>query len=140
MFLNQNIYNFLLKKLTKQNKIQLFQKQLPYKFFECCFWKMWFSFQLTKHVFHFENRKFFCFFLFPLKTRKQKQKTKRVTKHGFKFAKTCMWVCNFQHVRREGNKLAHSLARRAVLATDTDVWLEELPLYLENVFQLDLPE
>ena len=44
----------------------------------------------------------------------------------------------FQHVRREGNKLAHAPARRAVLFVDTDVWVEELPADLEDVFQMDL--
>ena len=29
--------------------------------------------------------------------------------------------CQFQHVRREGNKLAHALVRRAILTADTDV-------------------
>ena len=61
--------NFFLKKLTKQNKIQLFQKQLPNKFPKFCFWKMCFSFQITKHVFHLENRNFFFFnnLFFPWK-------------------------------------------------------------------------
>ena len=43
----------------------------------------------------------------------------------------------FQHVKRDGNKLAHSLARRAVSSADTDVWAEELPSDLEDVFQFD---
>ena len=38
-----------------------------------------------------------------------------------------MQACHFQHVRREGNKLAHALARRAVSSADFDVWVEELP-------------
>ena len=46
--------------------------------------------------------------------------------------------CNFQHVCREGNNLAQALARKAVLFADTDVWVEELPNDLEDVFQLDL--
>ena len=29
--------------------------------------------------------------------------------------------CRFQHVRREGNRLAHSLAKKAVLSADTKV-------------------
>ena len=43
------------------------------------------------------------------------------------------FICNFLHVNRKGNKLAHALARRAVLSVDTDVWIEELPRDLENV-------
>ncbi|XP_030924737.1 uncharacterized protein LOC115951725 [Quercus lobata] len=46
--------------------------------------------------------------------------------------------CSFVHVRREGNKLAHALARRAVLSADTDVWVEELPNDLDDVFRSDL--
>ena len=33
--------------------------------------------------------------------------------------------CSFLHVQREGNKLAHALVRRAVLSTDTDVWVRK---------------
>ena len=40
--------------------------------------------------------------------------------------------CSFIHVRREGNKLAHALDRRAVLSADTDVWVEELPNDLDD--------
>ena len=47
-------------------------------------------------------------------------------------------MISFQHVRREGNKLAHALARRAILSADTVVWVEELPIDLEDVFQMDL--
>ena len=43
------------------------------------------------------------------------------------------FICNFMHVNRKGNKLAHALARRAVLSADIDVWIEELPRDLENV-------
>ena len=46
--------------------------------------------------------------------------------------------CQFQHVRREGNRLAHGLARRVVLFADTNIWVEEMPSDLEDVFQSDL--
>ena len=42
--------------------------------------------------------------------------------------KSSMVFCSFNHVKRGGNKLGHTLARRAVLAADIDVWLEDLPL------------
>ena len=45
--------------------------------------------------------------------------------------------CSFNHVRREGNKPAHALARRAILSTDFDVWLEDLSRDLDDVFQFD---
>ena len=47
--------------------------------------------------------------------------------------------CQFQHVRRDENTLAHALARRAVSSANFDVWVEELPSELEAVFQFDLP-
>ena len=49
-----------------------------------------------------------------------------------------MHICSFIHTRRRGNKLAHSLAKRVVLTTNTDVWLEELPQDLIDVHQFDL--
>ena len=33
-----------------------------------------------------------------------------------------MHICSFIHTRRRGNKLAHSLAKQAVLAVDTNVF------------------
>ena len=47
--------------------------------------------------------------------------------------------CQFQHVRWDGNKLAHAQARRAVPSIDYDVWVEDLPSELEVIFQSDLP-
>ena len=44
--------------------------------------------------------------------------------------------CSFHHVFREGNLLAHSLAHRAILTTDTEV--EELPSDLDDIFRKDL--
>ena len=46
--------------------------------------------------------------------------------------------CKFNHVRREGNRLAHVLAKRAVIYVDTNVWVESLPSDLDSVFQSDL--
>ena len=42
--------------------------------------------------------------------------------------------CSFLHVNRKGNKLAHALARRAILSADFDVWIEYLPRDLDDVF------
>ena len=46
--------------------------------------------------------------------------------------------CSFHHVFREVNLLAHSLARKAVLTADTNVWVEELPSDLDDVFRKNL--
>ena len=48
-----------------------------------------------------------------------------------------MQACHFQHVRREGNKLGHALARRAISSADFDVRVEDLPSDLEDVFLSD---
>ena len=45
----------------------------------------------------------------------------------------------FQHVRRDENRLAHNLAKKAVLSADLEVWVEELPEDVDVVFQSDLP-
>ena len=45
----------------------------------------------------------------------------------------------FQHVRRDGNRLAHSLAKKSVLFADLEVWVEDLPEDVDVVFQSDLP-
>ena len=46
--------------------------------------------------------------------------------------------CQFQHVRRKGNKLAHALAGRVVSFVDTNVWVEYLLSDLNVIFQSDL--
>ena len=46
--------------------------------------------------------------------------------------------CSYQHVGRDGNKLAHCLARRVVSTADIDVWVEDLPRDLDAKFQSDL--
>ena len=46
--------------------------------------------------------------------------------------------CQFQHVRREVNRLVHAFARRAVVSANTNVCVEDLPSYLDDIFQSDL--
>ena len=45
--------------------------------------------------------------------------------------------CKFSHVRREGNRLARTLVRRAVLSVDADVRVKSLPSDFDTVFQSD---
>ena len=47
--------------------------------------------------------------------------------------------CMFQHVRRDVNRLAHSLVKKAVLSTNLEIWVEDLPEDVDVVFQSDLP-
>ncbi|XP_075669689.1 uncharacterized protein LOC142639381 [Castanea sativa] len=47
--------------------------------------------------------------------------------------------CLFQHVRREGNRLAYCLAKKAVLSANTNVWVESLFEDVEDVFHSDMP-
>ena len=47
--------------------------------------------------------------------------------------------CSFLHVKRKGNRLAHALAHRAVSSANFDVWLEDLPRDLADIFKFDLP-
>ena len=45
---------------------------------------------------------------------------------------------NFSHVCRLGNKVAHSLARRANKFSQLIVWMEDVPPDVASVFQADL--
>ena len=47
--------------------------------------------------------------------------------------------CSFLHVKRKGNRLAHALACRVISSTNLNVWLEDLPRDLDDIFQFDLP-
>ena len=46
--------------------------------------------------------------------------------------------CSFLHVKCKGNGLAHALARRAISSANLNVWLEDLPWDLDDIFQFDL--
>ena len=45
----------------------------------------------------------------------------------------------FQHVGREGNKVAHNLARYARHITGYYVWMEDVPVHCLNVYLVDMP-
>lgn len=42
--------------------------------------------------------------------------------------------CLFQHIRRDGNRLDHNLAKKSVLSRDLEVWVEDLPEDVNVVF------
>ena len=42
-------------------------------------------------------------------------------------------------VFHNGNRLAHALTHKAVSFANFDVWLEDLPYDLDDIFKFDLP-
>ena len=40
----------------------------------------------------------------------------------------------YSHTKRDGNKLAHSLARHSINVDDYVVWMEDIPLPLFSIF------
>ena len=45
----------------------------------------------------------------------------------------------FSHVRRKGNSVTHNLTRHARHVTSFQVWMEDVPSYIVNTYQADLP-
>ena len=45
----------------------------------------------------------------------------------------------FSHVRREGNSVAHILARHVRHVTNFQVWMEDVPSHTIDTYQADLP-
>ena len=46
---------------------------------------------------------------------------------------------SFQHVGKEGNRVAHNLAKHARHVTSFNVWMEDVPILCFNVYQVDMP-
>ena len=52
---------------------------------------------------------------------------------------TSYFACiRFVHVYRQGNNVAHALAKRAITSPDLNVWMEDVPLDILHVVQADL--
>ncbi|KAL4595711.1 hypothetical protein ACB092_12G111000 [Castanea dentata] len=45
----------------------------------------------------------------------------------------------FSHVRKDGNSIAHNLARHTCHVIGFSVWMEDVPLHSYVVYQMDLP-
>ena len=45
----------------------------------------------------------------------------------------------FQHVGREGNSIAHNLARHARHITGFSIWMEDVPSLCFEMYKVDLP-
>ena len=55
-----------------------------------------------------------------------------------KYLALCFQKCMFSHVRKHYNKVAYSLARRALKHPHLLVWVEDIPPDIFDVFQADL--
>ena len=55
------------------------------------------------------------------------------------FLSSAFQCLSFCHTRRQGNKLAHCLARSACNFSPFQVWMEEIPLVFESVYSFDIP-
>ena len=46
----------------------------------------------------------------------------------------------YSHIKRNGNRVAHSLAKNALCILDFQVWMEDVPSYFVSILQLDVVE
>lgn len=44
----------------------------------------------------------------------------------------------YSHIKREGNKVAHKLARHALSISDFSVWMEDVPPPIRSIVQDDI--
>ena len=56
-----------------------------------------------------------------------------------KFLSSAFQCLSFSHTCRQGNKLAHCLARSACNFSPFQVWMEQIPLVFESVYSFDIP-
>ena len=55
-----------------------------------------------------------------------------------KFLSQCFNQLLYSHTKREGNHVAHSLAKYAICIPNCFVWMEDVPPQLHSVLQADL--
>ena len=46
----------------------------------------------------------------------------------------------YSHIKRNGNRVAHSLAKNALCIPDFQVWMEDVPSHIVSILQLDIVE
>ncbi len=56
-----------------------------------------------------------------------------------KFLSSKLLLAHFQHVKRQGNFLAHALAKYARHSAEIEVWMEDVPPTLEHLLSSDFP-
>ena len=56
-----------------------------------------------------------------------------------KFLSSAFQCLSFCHTHRQGNKVAHCLARSTCKFSPFQVWMEEIPLEFESMYSADIP-
>ena len=46
----------------------------------------------------------------------------------------------YSHIKRNGNRVAHSLTRNALYIPNFQVWMEDVPSHIVSILQLDIVE
>ena len=49
-------------------------------------------------------------------------------------------LLSYSHTKREGNRVAHDLAKLVVTIPNCVIWMEDVPLDVVNSYQVDLAE
>ena len=46
----------------------------------------------------------------------------------------------YSHIKKNSNRVAHSLAKNTLCMADFQVWMEDIPLHIVSILQLDVVE